>query len=71
MTEEKKGNRPTHIAYQVRNYKAGDKEASDWSRVGSAWVHKDGKGFDLTLESVPLSGRVVLRLNEPKAKSGE
>lgn len=31
-----------------------------------AFGHKDGKGFDMNIEAVPLSGRVVLRLNEPR-----
>ncbi len=70
MTEEKKGNKPTHIAYSVRDFTNSDGEVkADWNRVGAAWLHKDGKGFDLTLDSVPLSGRIVLRLNQPKEKA--
>jgi hypothetical protein len=66
MAETKK---PTHIAYNVRDYKAGDKQDSDWTRVGAAWEHKDGDGFDIHLEALPVSGRIVLRKNKPKEKA--
>ena len=58
--------KPTHVAYSVRNFdKEGQSDAS-WLKVGVAFAHKDGKGFDVTLDAVPVGGRVVLRLNEPK-----
>ena len=33
--------------------------------------HQDQKGFDLLLEAVPLSGRIVIRAEEPKGERGE
>jgi len=59
--------KPTHIAYAVRNFvkKTGEGDSS-WTRIGAAFLHKDGKGLDLVLEAVPVSGRIVLRLNTPK-----
>ena len=58
--------KPTHIAYHVRDYeKQGEKHAK-WTAIGVAWLHQDGKGFDVTFDCVPLNGRVSLRLNEPK-----
>jgi hypothetical protein len=61
--------KPTHIAYDVENFKLdGKPDASSWSRIGVAFEHKDGKGFDVTLRSLPLSGRITLRKNEPKPK---
>ena len=59
-------NKPTHSAYSVRNYTANSEAQSDWTRIGVAWLHKDGKGFDVNLDTVPLTGRVVLRLNLPR-----
>lgn len=50
---------PTHVAYQVRDSK-GDK--GFWTRIGAAWQHKDGKGFNIQLECVPLDGRITLRV---------
>ena len=58
--------KPTHIAYAVRDFEKGGKPDASWSRIGAAFAHKDGKGFNVTLDAVPVSGRVVLRLNEPK-----
>ncbi len=51
--------KPSHVAYQVRE-KEGRK--SFWTRIGSAWAHADGKGFNFQVESVPLDGRIVLRV---------
>jgi hypothetical protein len=50
---------PTHAAYQVRDSKGGK---SFWTRIGSAWAHADGKGFNVQFESVPLDGRMTLRV---------
>lgn len=48
---------PTHNAYQVRE---GSKQ-SYWTRIGAAWAHKDGNGFNIILECLPLDGKVTLR----------
>lgn len=50
---------PTHYAYQVRE---GKNDKSFWTRIGAAWQHKDGKGFNIQLQSVPLDGSIQLRL---------
>ena len=63
-------NKPTDTAFTVRDYKTSDgKDKGRWLEIGAAWVHKDGKGFDVTLEALPVDGRLVLRLNEPKDKA--
>lgn len=55
--------KPSHVAYQVR-----DREGKKgyWTRIGSAWAHADGKGFNIQLEVVPLDGRIVLRVESEK-----
>jgi hypothetical protein len=53
--------KPTHLAYQVRNSGEGSNKKSFWTRIGAAWAHNDGKGFNIQLESVPLDGRITLR----------
>ena len=50
---------PSHIAYHVRE---GKDDRGFWTRVGAAWPHNDGKGFNISLDSMPLDGRIVLRL---------
>lgn len=62
MTESKK---PDMAAYVVRDRE--DKKAN-WREIGVAFQHKDGKGFDLLLDAVPVNGRVVLRDIEDKAE---
>ena len=54
---------PTHIAYHVED-REGQK--SFWTRIGGAWAHSDGNGFTLQLASLPLTGRITLRVNQPK-----
>lgn len=52
-------NKPTHRAYAVT--KRGEK--SRWQEIGAAWSHKDGKGFNLKLDYLPLNGaELVLRV---------
>lgn len=61
-------NKPTHHAYHVREYKAGGEKKSSWTKVGSAWAHEDGQGFNLRLHAHPVDGEVVLRtVKEQKA----
>ena len=50
---------PTHSAYQVSERGNGK---SFWTRIGSAWPHADGKGFNIQIELVPLDGRITLRV---------
>lgn len=49
---------PSHIAYQVRE---GEENKSYFNRIGAAWAHKDGEGFNLQLDSLPVDGRVTIR----------
>lgn len=60
MTDKKK---PSHKAFAVENFTKDDKEKSSWKEIGVAWAHKDGKGFDVNVKLIPLSGRIVLREN--------
>ena len=55
---------PTHVAYQVRD--RGEGKKSFWTRIGSAWAHGDGKGFNIQIETVPLDGRITLRVASEK-----
>jgi hypothetical protein len=67
-TAAKTPNKPTHYAYVVRERESGEKKSSMWLICGAAWLHKDGRGMNLELESVPISGRIVLRAaNEKRA----
>lgn len=51
-------NAPSHVAYMVRDAKGGK---SFWTRIGAAWQHEDGNGFNVQLDAMPFDGRLVLR----------
>lgn len=53
-------------AYTVVDYKQGGKRRSKWLKIGAAFSHKDGEGFDIVLAALPVNGRVALR--KPKSK---
>ena len=60
-------NKPSHRIYAVTK-RAGDNNA--WTEIGAAWPHKDGKGFSLKLEYLPLNGaELSLRVPSDKPKS--
>jgi len=54
---------PTHAAFHVRDTKDGK---GFWTRIGSARAHKDGKGFNILLDVMPLDGSIKLRVSEEK-----
>jgi hypothetical protein len=56
-------NTPAYIAYHVKETNAGEhgEKRGVWTRVGAAWPNKDGKGFNVVLDVMPLNGRLILR----------
>ena len=60
------GRKPTHRLYRV----LGDGEGAIWTPIGAAWPNKDGKGFNLSCDAVPLTGRLVLRIITARAAAG-
>jgi len=58
-TETTTSKSPSHIVYQVR-----DREGSKgfFTRIGAAWPHKDGKGFNIQVDAIPLDGKLTLRV---------
>ncbi len=55
------GSQPAYKVFVVED--RGDSQEGDgfWTRVGSAWNHKDGKGLNVVLSALPINGRLVLR----------
>jgi hypothetical protein len=48
-------------AYSVREFDGADgKKARAWTRIGVAFPHKDGTGFNVEVHSFPLDGHIVL-----------
>ena len=48
-----------YTAYTVREFERNGQQDSDWMRVGVAFPHEDGKGFNLSLHAVPVDGKIV------------
>jgi hypothetical protein len=61
MTNETTNARPTHRIFAVT--KNGKKKF--WQPIGALWAHADGKGFNQTLDYLPLNGaEIVIRAVE-------
>ena len=69
--EENNHEQADHTACCVRDFIRKDtaEANSSWLKIGVAFVHKDGKGFDIALDALPVKGRVVLRLIQAKPKA--
>ena len=62
-----RSDKPTFQAYSVRKYKKPDgAEDAFWTKIGAVFTHRDGKGYDIVLDCLPLDGRISIR--EPKDK---
>ena len=48
---------PTHRLYIVK----GEDQSARWLEIGAAWGNRDGHGFTLSLDALPLDGRIVMR----------
>jgi hypothetical protein len=44
-----------------------------WLNIGAAYPHKEGDGFNLVLQALPLqgNGKLVMRAYEPDAQKDE
>ncbi len=57
---------PSHSVYTVED--RGEGEDPFWLKIGAAWPHKDGRGFNITLSALPLDSRLVLRVPADNAE---
>lgn len=67
MTTVTASKRPTHDILQVVN----GKEKARWLRVGAAWPNRDGKGFFLKFDSIPVAGNIHIREISRKEERGQ
>ena len=57
---------PTHFnVFTVEQFDAPtaqdkDRKAKSWSKVGVAFPHKEGTGFNIQLRSLPVDGRLIV-----------
>jgi hypothetical protein len=57
MTNTTTNHSPTHSLFVVQ----GEGEKARWVRIGAAWPNRDGKGFSMSLDATPVTGRLVMR----------
>ena len=62
-TETTPSKKPAYVAYNVRE-REGKK--ARFTEIGVAFPHRDGKGFDILCDVIPLSGRITLRIPSEK-----
>lgn len=66
----KTSNKPTHTVYNVEDRGEGNQDY--WQRIGAAWAHEDGKGFNISLSYVPVkAGRIVVRVRSEKPEGAQ
>lgn len=58
MAEKEQPKLPSHRAYSVIRREGQD---DFWLNLGLAFPHKDGKGFNIVLQALPLDGKIVCR----------
>ncbi|MCA3798774.1 MAG: hypothetical protein IOC66_41590 [Burkholderia sp.] len=58
-------NTPAFMLYRV----TGNGKDASWTKIGAAWPNRDGKGFNILCDAVPLQGRIVMRAYTPKPKA--
>ena len=50
----------------------GSGERSYWSKIAVAWAHKDGNGYNVQMEALPVNGKLVLRtVSDDQDETGE
>jgi hypothetical protein len=57
--------KPAFIAYHVRD---GKNEKGYFTRIGVAFSHKDGNGFTIMIDAIPLDGKITLRVPTEKSE---
>ena len=55
---ERETAKPTHRVYTVIRREGQD---DYWLNIGLAFPHRDGSGFNIVLQALPLDGKIVCR----------
>jgi len=61
------GRKPTHRLYNV----SGTGKTATWTPIGAAWPNRDGSGFSIQCDAIPLRGRLVMRAIEEERQTRE
>lgn len=50
--------------FNVKTFQSKGEEHADWLKVGVAFPHGDGKGFNVEFDLIPLDGKLTLRVKD-------
>jgi hypothetical protein len=51
---------PTYLnVFTVEEYESNGKTQKRWTKIGAAFPHKEGVGFNIELKAFPIDGRLV------------
>ena len=51
---------PTYLnVFTVEEYESNGKTSKRWTKIGAAFPHKEGIGFNIELKAFPVDGRLV------------
>ena len=59
MARQSQTMKPAFSVFTVEE--RGEDNDPFWLKIGAAFEHKDGKGYNLSLQALPTDGRLVLR----------
>ena len=52
---------PTYLnVFTVEEYENNGKAGKKWTKIGAAFPHKEGAGFNIELKAFPIDGRLVV-----------
>ena len=52
---------PTYLnVFTVEEYENNGKTGKKWTKIGAAFPHKEGAGFNIELKAFPIDGRLVV-----------
>ena len=69
MADKEQPQQATHRAYSVIKREGQD---DFWLNLGIVFPHKDGKGFNIVMQALPMDGKIVCREvaeDEPEQQS--
>jgi hypothetical protein len=56
MKQTNKTSKPDYGVYVVE----GEGDKAFWTKIGSAWSHRDGEGMNIILTALPVNGRLTV-----------
>lgn len=59
-TSNNSAKRPSHEVFVTRQVPGREKKR--WTKIGAAWEHEDGAGWNILLEAHPIGNQLVMRV---------